>query len=170
MPSIAARIIARVRAMLPADWMGPAGRKFQETIKQVALDGDVASLVVEATQRFAVGRVSREHAEAVKNYAEEEKARIEVELAKRTLEERVRQEAAKAEQEEVRIRTMRTEELLARLRLFDEFQARNALPIWDKQGNMRIVKAPASFDWEEARTLLLNAEEIIASPPSDIDN
>jgi hypothetical protein len=108
-----------------------------------------------------MGLASRDHAQAVKNYAEEEQARIGAELMKRTIEARTRQENAKADQEETRARMLRTEELHGRLKLFDEFQKCNAVPVWDREGNVQIVKVPKDFDWDENRNRLLSANEVI---------
>jgi hypothetical protein len=46
-----------------------------DVVRRVIPDGEaVADAVVEGTRRFTVGKLSREHAEALKNYAEAEKA------------------------------------------------------------------------------------------------
>ena len=156
------RLVAKVTALLPEDWSGKAGIRFRHTVRSLAGDADVAELVREGTKRVAVGAVSHQHAEAVKNYAEEERTRAEAELARRTLQARVRQEDAKADQEETRARMMQSEELLRRLDVFDKLRALNALPVWDQNGNMHIVKAPAQFEWDQARERLFDCGEIVS--------
>jgi len=154
--SIKARIIAKVRALLPEDWLRAAGSRFRETSTQLSGGQDVATAVGDGAARFAVGHASHKHADAVRNYAEEEHLKVETELARRTLESRTRQEEARAEQEETRARMLRTEELMGRLKFFDALRESNALPIWDQNGNMSVVKAPVGFDWDEARNRLLS--------------
>src|SRR5687767_6864303 len=110
MPNLLVRIVARVTALLPDHWVGRAGQQFRKTITDVAGTQDLTGAVAEAVSRAGIGLASRDHAEAVKNYAEEEQSRVGAELMKRTLAARTRQENAKADQEESRARIMRAEE------------------------------------------------------------
>jgi hypothetical protein len=168
MPKVLARIVARVTALLPEDWVGQAGRQFRSTVANVAGTEKLGDLAAEGVRRVAVGAVSRDHSVALKNYAEEEEARAGAELIKRTLDARQRQEDAKADQEQIRTRMLRTEELMARLKLFDELRLREAVPMWDRDGNMTIVRAPRQFDWDAARDRLFTETDMrLLAGPSD---
>jgi len=157
---VVARLIARVRARTREDWEGPPGERFRKTIDDLTEGQGLESAVTEAAKRFAVGKVSHEHSEAVRNYAEEEKAKQDAELARRTLPAKVRQEYARAEQEEAKSRMLRNDELAGRIKLVDELQKCNVLPIWDRDGNITFVKAPAGFNWEKRRELFVQGVDI----------
>ena len=43
----------------------------------------------------------------------------------------------------------------ARLQLFDKLRLRGALPVWDDEGNMTVLKAPSNFDWDTLQNRLL---------------
>jgi hypothetical protein len=168
MPSLLARIVARVTALLPEDWVGRAGRQFRGTVANVAGTEKLGELAAEGVRRLAVGAVSREHSEALKNYADEEEARAAAELTRRTLNARQRQEDARADQEQIRTRILRTEELMGRLRLFDELRLRDAVPVWDSHGNMTIVRVQSGFDWDAARDRLFTQTDMrLLAGPSD---
>ena len=76
--------------------VGAAGRRFRATFdvltkaaNQTLPNRDkLADVISDGAKRVAIGRVGREHAEAMKNYAEEETLRIDAAFEKRTLEDR----------------------------------------------------------------------------------
>lgn len=167
------RVVAKVRALLEHHWHGRAGERFRHTtealstaVKSLADPEDIPDIAAEAVRRYSVGMVSRDHAEALKNYAEAEEVKIRTALSQAQFTDQVRFQKASADKQEAELRLLKTTELQARLQLFDEFQKRNAVVIWDNRGNMMITKAPPQFDWEEARDRILGIEEIDLALPS----
>jgi hypothetical protein len=108
------RVIARVRAILPTDWFGTAGNRFRHVtaaMSQATSDfaekhklhsGDLLDEGVELGRRKLQGLANSEYAAAVKNFAEAEQKKIEIELQRRSLESRVRKEEAEARISEIK--------------------------------------------------------------------
>lgn len=161
------RVLARVRGLLPDDWRGRAGKLFRET---TAVVSDFTKEHIRPQERLeeapdlawkAVEGVANEkYAKAMRDYAEEEKQRVETALERRTLESKVRQENATADRLEVESRIAQIKELEARIELFDKLKQLGALPVWDSDGNMRVVRAPKDFNWDKLQDRFLEAPEL----------
>jgi hypothetical protein len=48
----------------------------------------------------------------------------------------------------------------ARLAFFDKLRQRNAVPIWDDQGNMTFARAPKDYDWDGLQDRMLRPGEL----------
>jgi hypothetical protein len=172
-PSVIARVIARVRALLPEDWRGAAGDRFRTTVdvltktvsEATPAKEDVPKIVTKGLHRYTSGKFTREHAEAQRNYAEEESVKIQAEFARRTLEDRIVQERAKTDQEKTRARTMRVEEAMARVNLIERLERRGYVPTWDHDGNIDIVPVESAEGWAKMRDVLL--KDITSSEKKD---
>ena len=161
------RIIARVRCLLSQDWLGKAGRQFRRTMMVISDFSEEQLHLRERLEaapdlgwKFVEGAASEKHAKAMHDYAEEENARLDSELKRRTLESNARQARASADKVESEARVAQISEIDARLQLFDKLRARNAIPYWDDKGNMVIVKASEEFDWEALQDRLLRTGEL----------
>src|ERR1039458_3005398 len=94
---IIARITARVRALLPKDWLGTAGRRFRQTTTVIS---DYTHEKIRPSERLeeapdlawkaVQGAALEKHARALKEYAEEEGERVEIELKRKTLQSKAR--------------------------------------------------------------------------------
>jgi hypothetical protein len=172
MPSLVYRIVVGVKVWLAKHWKGEPGETFRATVGKLSeaaskhIDSsNAADIAVESVRRVAIGKISHDHSEVVRNYAEEERTRIEAELARRTLRSQVRQSESKAEQEELTIRKLRDEEMLRRLELFAKLQEKNLMPIWDGQGRMTMVRPSKDFDWNGVLDALVSPDEFRDEPP-----
>ena len=152
---------------MPSDWLGRAGKLFRQTTtvlsnfthehvrpqERLEQAPDLAWKAVE-------GAASEKYAKALRDYAEEEKQRVETTLERRTLESKVRQENATADRLEAESRMAQIKELEARIQLFDKLKALGAMPTWDSKGNMRVVRAAKDFDWDNLQERLLQTSEL----------
>jgi hypothetical protein len=164
---IIARITARVRALLPKDWLGTAGRRFRQTTTVIS---DYTHEKIRPSERLeeapdlawkaVQGAALEKHARALKEYAEEEGERVEIELKRKTLQSKARQESATAEKLEAEARTARIREVQERIKLFDDLKRFSAIPLWDQDGNLSIAKAPREFDWDELQERILKTKEL----------
>lgn len=104
-------IVAKVVAILPDDWQGAAGEFFREAVQAISQflqanglqPGELLGEGIKLGGRKVTGVLSKEHAEAEKNYAEAAKAfteiedkKIEMELKRRVFESNVIKREAKA--------------------------------------------------------------------------
>lgn len=109
------RIVAHVRALLPEDWFGSAGRKFRETTNVISAattefieehelhPSQILDEAVDLGRTKLTGLAHKEFAAALKDYSETEQAKINVRLQLRTLESKVRKEEAEARLAEIRV-------------------------------------------------------------------
>jgi hypothetical protein len=105
------RLLALVRALLPEDWFGRAGKRFSETASSVSRfadehnvrPSDVAQEGVELIRTALHGKANKELAAALRDFAQAEQSRIETELQRRALESRVRKEEAEAALAELQV-------------------------------------------------------------------
>jgi len=163
------RITVRVKALLSKHWLGSAGRRFRQTTTVIS---DYTHEKIRPAERLAEapdlgwkalqGAALEKHARALKEYAEEETERVEVELRRKTLDSKVRQEKATADKLESEARTAQIVELQERIKLLDNLKRVGAIPIWDEDGNMRIVKAAPDFAWDGLQEKLLKTGELPA--------
>jgi hypothetical protein len=161
------RIIVRVRALLPKDWLSIAGRRFRQTTTVISdythdkiRPGERLTEAPELGWKAVQGAALEKHARALKEYAEEENERLEIELKRQTLSSKARQENATAKKLESDVRASQIRELQERIKLFDDLRRFGAVPVWDKDGNMIVVKAPAGFDWEALQAQVLKTGEL----------
>lgn len=109
---------------------------------------EVTEDVVVLARRKIEGAASREHAEALKNYASEEAQRIDILLKERTLETRIRQEAATAAKLESEARLARIKESDALVELLRKVHELGVTLRIDGENNIDVSKAPVGFDWQ----------------------
>jgi hypothetical protein len=164
---IATRITARVRALLPKDWLGGAGRLFRKATTAMSdfthkniRPGERLNEAPDLGWKAVQGAALEKHARAVKQYAEEENERIEIELKRKTLHSKERQENAAADKLESEARIAQIRELQERIKLFDDLKRFGAVPVWDQDGNLSLSKAPPNFNWDELQEQLLKTKEI----------
>jgi hypothetical protein len=108
------------------------------------------------------GAALEKHAKALKDYADEESQRVDLALKRKTAESKARQEKATADRMESEARISQIKELQERIRLFDELKRFGAIPVWDDDGNINVLKAPPDFDWEELQQQVLKTGELPA--------
>ncbi|HEX5228384.1 MAG TPA: hypothetical protein VFW44_11770 [Bryobacteraceae bacterium] len=161
------RIVARVRCMLPKDWLGRAGKRFRQTTTAISdyseqhiRLGEKAEAAPELAWRALQGAASEKYARALKDYAEEEKDKLDSELKRRTLESNARQAKATADKLESEARIAQINEMDARLAFFDKLKQRNPVPIWDDSGNMTFARAQKDYDWEGLQDRMLRTGEL----------
>jgi hypothetical protein len=161
------RVMARVTCLLPEDWRGKAGRRFRNTTTAISdyshehiRIGERLEGAPDLAWKALEGAAQEKHAKALRDYAEEEKSRLDSELKRRTLESNARQAKASADKSDSEARVAQIAEMDARLELFDKLKGRNAIPIWDDKGNMTVVRAPKDFDWDGLQDRVLKTGEI----------
>jgi cytoskeletal protein CcmA (bactofilin family) len=144
---ISERIVARIRALLPGDWKSRAGDRFRKTTQTISdfaeehhiTPAELLGDGVDLGRRKLEGLASHEYAEALKNFAEEEKIRTEIELNRRSMEAELKRKEAEARLAE--ISTVNAEiELLQKLK-----EAGIALHR-DSRGTLTALPTPPEFD------------------------
>lgn len=160
------RIVARVRCMLPTDWLGRAGKRFRQTTMAISdfseehiRLGEKVEAAPDLAWRALQGAASEKYAKALRDYAEEEKDKLDSELKRRTLESNARQARAAADKLESEARTAQINEMDARLAFFDKLRQRNAVPVWDDKGNMTFARVPKDYDWDGLQDRMLRTGE-----------
>ena len=71
---------------------------------------------------------------------------------------KTRLEEAAADLAEANARMAKTQELQGRLKLLTDLREANCIPIWDVNGNMTIIAAPADYNWDSLKQSLLSIE------------
>jgi len=124
------RIIASLRALFEEDWRARAGRVFRRgvsTISEVNEEylqlQDKAAEAPNLAWTAVRGLAGEKHAKAVADYARAENERIDLELKRRVLEDKVRQERAATIKLEAEADQAVLTELRARVDLFNSLQA-----------------------------------------------
>jgi hypothetical protein len=172
--TIVKRMIAKVRALLPKDWLGNAGKRFRRTttaISDFAQEHEVVDTAKDLSFKAIKGKAEAEFSTALKNYSEQERNKVDTELKRRTMSSTERQSEATAKKAESEARVAQIKEMEARLALFDNLKGRNAIPIWDDNGNMTVVRAPKDFDWDGLQDRFLRTGELpkLIEGPDDAD-
>jgi hypothetical protein len=106
------------------------------------------------------GVTEAKYASALKDYSEEEKNKLEAELRRRTLESNARLAKAEADKKESEARISQITEMDARITLFDKLKAHNAIPIWNDNGDMTVVRVLSDFNWDELQNLVFRTGEL----------
>lgn len=150
---IITRLVARVRALLPEDWQGQAGRRFRSgtaAISEFAEKNrisprDLAEDAIELGRRKIEGSASQEHAEAQKNYAEATKAftesedtKLEIELKRRSLESEVSKKEAETREAHAIARLAEIKALEAHFDLNKRLRDEGMVVDRDERGNLTI--------------------------------
>jgi hypothetical protein len=71
-------------------------------------------------------------------------------------------------------RTAKIKELQERIALVEKLRAVNCIPVWNKDGNMRVMKAPTNYDWNGLTSTIVDSVDLslpdapIAGPPQEI--
>lgn len=166
-PGFLTRVRVHVEALLQKHWRGTAGRRFRRTITVVSdythdkiRPAEKLDEAPDLAWKAVKGAALEKHARALKEYAEEENERIDAELKRQTISSKSRQEKATADKLESEARVAKIKELQERIKLFDELKRFGAIPIWDSDGNMRVIKAPAAFAWDELQQEILKGETL----------
>jgi hypothetical protein len=94
------RVVASVRALLPEDWLGSAGKRFRRTMKAVSdftAERNVrpSDLLDDGIHKVK-GLANKEYADALKKFTDVENLKIEIELKRRSLESDLRKKEAEA--------------------------------------------------------------------------
>jgi|ERR1022692_2309493 phosphoglycolate phosphatase-like HAD superfamily hydrolase len=161
------RVAARVQALRPEDWLGSAGLHFKSAMRIVSrfakqqhlTPAELADDVVVLARLKLEGMATREHAEALKNYADEEQHRIDNRFKEKTFEAKVRQEEATAAKLESEARIAKIKEADALIDLIAKLQQNGVILTVDGQHNVTVSNAPPGFDWEMfARNVLPDKE------------
>ena len=154
------RLVGRVRALLPEDWMGQAGRIFRSgtaAISEFAEENCLRpnDVLVEGTdlgRRKITGLASREHAAAEKNYAEATKAftesedkKIETELKKRSLESEVSIKEAQARQLHAEANLTEVKALEAQYDLMKKLDEEGLVLHRDDRGNLTLLSVTSQL-------------------------
>jgi hypothetical protein len=176
-PGVFSRVVARVHAMLPEHWRGNAGKRYRETTEAISEYSKknirIKERLDEAPDVIA-NTLKLKSNDALLKAAEEENKRIASELARETLSDKARQEKATADRMETEARTAKIKELQERITLVEKLRAVNCIPVWDKEGNMRVLKAPANYDWDGLTTAIVQSADLslpsepFAGPPQEI--
>ena len=135
--AVMTRLIARIRAMLPEDWFGQAGKRLRDTSQAISdfaeehrvRPKDLLEDGVESGRKKLEGLANKEYAEAAKNFAEAEQKKIEVELLRRSLASKVRKEEAEA-------RLAEAQALDAEVELFKKLAQIGVVLHRDEKGNL----------------------------------
>lgn len=171
-PLVLKRFIARVRALLPGDWNGEPGKRFEVGVKKIAeklIDkgkeyrlGEHAKKLRDLLWHALQGLSDRDYAGTINDFAKAEDKKIDAELKRRTLESEVREKEAIARSRESEARQAEITELEARLKLYDSFKERGLLPAWDSDGKVTISKPSSDYDWSSPAAGFLDC-------PADLD-
>jgi hypothetical protein len=156
-------VIAKLRALSPKQWAGPAGQWFRTTMakvadflnKEVRINenlGEVSDLAVKAVEGLATDK----HSTSTLNYAKSENERLEAAVRSRTLEYKIREARASVAKIEAEAGIAGIKEIEARLDLFDKLKASGIVPLWDKDRRMTLVRVDEQFDWNGFRAAILS--------------
>ena len=161
-----ARLVVRIKALFPADWLGRAGEQFRAGTQAVSdfavqnrlLPEDILQDGVALGRRKIEGLATVEHAGARKSYAEAEKAfqegeekKIEIELKKRSFEVEISQKEANVDKTHEETRKLKAEAdlaeinaLKARIELQKTLADAGVALHRDESGNFSVLPAAAT--------------------------
>jgi hypothetical protein len=154
------RVKARVIAWLPEQWRGDAGTRFRDGLSAIS---DYSKTSVRIQERLQEApdviweTLKVKSSQALLNAAEVEQTCIQTELARRTANAKARQEEAAAAKLEAEAEISKFQVFEARLSFVEKLRKWNVVPVWDEEGNMRFVKTPVAFDWDELTKCVISA-------------
>jgi hypothetical protein len=163
------RVKARVIAWLPDQWRGDAGALFRDGLGAISEYSKNSVRIQERLQEapnVIWETLKVKSSQALLNAAEVEQRRIETELARRTATAKARQEEATADKLEAEAEISKFQVFEARLTFIEKLRKLNVVPVWDEEGNMRFVKTPVAFDWDELTKRVVGADDLA---PSDVE-
>src|ERR1019366_7224635 len=148
---VIARLIARLKALLPNDWKGRPGERFQKATQAISdfaeehhiTPNELLDEGVELGRRKIEGAASHEYAQALKNFAEAEKIKTEAHLAELTA-------------------------LQAELELLQKLKSIGVVLHRDVNGNLTALPAPQGFDLMELVDHNRLAEAVLPVLPDGI--
>jgi hypothetical protein len=148
--SIVTRLVARVRALLPEDWRGRAGARYENTVDTVTefaeehhlRPGDLAGEAVNLGRRALHGKANKDFAAATKDFAEAEQIEIENELKRRAGESDIRKQEAEARLAEIRV-------IDAEIELLRKMKEIGVVLHRDDRGRLTALPLPQNCDLEE---------------------
>jgi len=161
------RVLAQVRALLPEDWFGRAGKKLSETTKAISefaeehqvRPKDLAHEGVELTRTALHGKANKDLAAAVRDFAEAERTKIETELQRRSLESRVRKDEAEAALAELQV-------VHSEAALMKKLKKLRVVIRRDDSGHLTVLPCPAQVDLnalaeKRIQEAVLNTERLV---------
>lgn len=146
-------VLARVRALLQADWRGRAGERFRaatnamsdfakDTLEDAGLPPpELPSLAVSLVVDKIAGVAQKEKAAAIRDFTEAEEHKIEVQLKARSLESEVRKRQAEA-------RLAQINAAKAEIELISSLRENHVVVLRDDEGNYRVIPVPEDFDFD----------------------
>ena len=154
---VVTRLIARIRALLPQNWRREPGERFRNTTTRISeftaqhrlRPADVAEEAVILGRRKLEGAASEQYAAAMRDFAEAEQKKIEIEFQRRSLESRLRKEHAEADQAEADARLTRAGALDAELDLLKKLNEIGVVLQRHAQGNLTVLPRPESCDLDD---------------------
>jgi hypothetical protein len=167
---IITRLIARVRALLPSDWRGRSGQRFRKTVTTISdfadehhvRPGELLGEGVELGRRKLEGLANHEFSQAVKNFADTEKIKIESELQRRSLESDVARKEAEARKASAEARIHEAKAIEAELDLVQKLRDAGVLLYKDPTGNLTVLPAPPKLDFSILQQRVIEAH--VAAP------
>jgi uncharacterized protein YciI len=179
MPShegVITRLIARLKALLPNDWKGRPGERFQKATQAISdfaeehhiTPNELLDEGVELGRRKIEGAASHEYAQALKNFAEAEKIKTEAELQRRSMETEVSRRAAEARRAHAEAHLAELTALQAELELLQKLKSIGVVLHRDVNGNLTALPAPQGFDLMELVDHNRLAEAVLPVLPDGI--
>jgi hypothetical protein len=169
-PGLVSRVFARVRALLPEQWREAAGKRFRDTVGGISEYSTKSLRIRERLDEvpdIGWNSLKVKSSEALLKAAEEENKRIATELARQTLTDKARQEKATADRMETEARISKIKEIEERVTLVEKLRESNCVPVWDSKGNMRVLKAPPDYNWDELTSAIVHTADLSLPAESD---
>ena len=164
---VLSRLLALVHAVLPEDWLGKAGSLFSDTTGAISdfaeehqiRPKDLAHEGVELARTALHGKANKDLAAAVKDFADAERTKIEVELQRRSLECKLRKEEAETALAELQV-VHSEADLLKKLKDLGVVIRR------DDSGHLTVLPCPAQVDLnslaeKRIQEAVLNTERLV---------
>jgi hypothetical protein len=148
------RIVTSVRALLPTDWFGRAGRKFSEVteaISEFASEHDITpkDLLedgVDLGRRKLEGLANHEYANALKDFADAEQKKIESEFQRRALETKLRREEVQLQKDQAEAHLARIKAVDAEVDLLRKLKEIGVVLHRDDHGNLSALPSGPTID------------------------
>jgi len=143
----ARRWIVAVTSLFPANWFGSTGERFRNSIEEIAEFSSRQQLPAindeapDLAWRKMEGIAHREHATALKEFAEAESRRIEIELERRSLKAEVSRAQAEARLAEIRA-------LEAEIEFVSKLKEIGVIVVRNEHGDLTVLPAPANYDYD----------------------
>jgi len=176
------RLIARVRALFPRDWEGHPGNRFRRTTQRISEFAEKHRLTpqelldegVELGRAKLRGVATHEFSQATKNFADAEKAKIEAELQRRSLQSDVEKREAEGHKARVDARLAELNLIRAEVDLLKTLQEIGVVLHRDMNGNLTALPLPPSCDLMELvegstrEAAVSKLSEVLNSPATEM--